>query len=122
MIVVHIDGMTICDYWESKTRFGNGSTQDVHWGAVGKTMESAGRALHHWVVKQASGFCATGKMMQRGISGKQPSVLDVQWQWRMSFMCGCVKVKGLISQGRVNSETWTMDDQTENITKHSNHL
>ena len=27
-------------------------------------MESAGRARRHWVVKQASGFCATGKMMQ----------------------------------------------------------
>ena len=65
IIVDHIDGMTIREYWESKKRFGNGSIQEVHWGAVGKAMESAGRARRHWVVKQASGFCATGKMMQR---------------------------------------------------------
>ena len=62
IIVDHIDGMTIREYWESKKRFGNGSIQEVHWGAVGKAMESA---RCHWVVKQASGFCATGKMMQR---------------------------------------------------------
>ena len=64
-IVDHIDGMTIREYWESKKRFGNGSIHEVHWGAVGKAMESAGRARRHWVVKQASDFCATGKMMQR---------------------------------------------------------
>ena len=70
----HINGMTICEYWESKKRFGNGSTQDVHWGAVRKAMESAGQAHHHWVVKQASGFCATGKMMQ-------------QWNQRKTAKC-----------------------------------
>ena len=30
IIVDHIDGMTIREYWESKKRFGNGSIQEVH--------------------------------------------------------------------------------------------
>ena len=37
-------------------------------------MESAGRARRHWVVKQASGFCATEKMMQ-------------QWNQRKTAKC-----------------------------------
>ena len=60
-IMDHIDGTTICEYWESKKRFGNGSTQDVHWGAVGKAMESAGRARRHWWLNRHLVFVQQGK-------------------------------------------------------------
>ena len=49
-VVDHIDGMTIRDYWESKKRFGNGSIQEVHWGAVGKAMDQQnGHVVIGWL-------------------------------------------------------------------------
>ena len=64
-IAEHIDGSKICEYWESKSRFQQGTHNNIHWEAVGKEMENVGRTRRQWVVKHSSGFCATGKMMQR---------------------------------------------------------
>ena len=65
MISDHIEGKELLEYWESKERFGTGSAEVIHWEAVGKAMSAVGRTRRQWVVKHASGFCATGKMLQR---------------------------------------------------------
>ena len=64
-IADHIEGSKLCDYWESKGRFGDSSSEQVHWDAVATAMAAEGRSRRQWVVKHSSGFCGTGKMMQR---------------------------------------------------------
>ena len=64
-VVDHIDGQKVCDYWASKDRFQKVPCTAVHWEAVGKAMQEASRTRRQWVVKHSSGFCATGKMMER---------------------------------------------------------
>ena len=64
-ITEHIDGSVTRSYWEGKERFRPEAWERVHWEAVGRAMSEAGRPRRQWVVKHASGFCATGKMMKR---------------------------------------------------------
>ena len=64
-ITEHIDGEAICEYWKEKGRFGSSRKEAIHWDAIGKAMEEVGRPRRQWIVKHASGFCATGKMMKR---------------------------------------------------------
>ena len=55
----------IVRYWEEMGRFGSGIHTEVDWETVGMGMASVPRTRRHWVTKHVSGFCSTGKMMQR---------------------------------------------------------
>ena len=57
--------MKALDYWESKQRFLDETSSEVDWQATEDGMKGLPKARQHWLVKQASGFCATGKMMLR---------------------------------------------------------
>jgi hypothetical protein len=64
-ITLHISGKKALQYWEGKQRFREGTASDVDWQATEDSMQAMPTARQHWLVKQASGFCATGKMMVR---------------------------------------------------------
>jgi hypothetical protein len=52
-------------YWERKNRFGILGTAEIDWDALGGAMKTTPTSRQHWVSKTISGFCATGRMMQR---------------------------------------------------------
>ena len=81
----HIEGNELREYWESKERFGTGSADDIHWEAVGKAMSAVGRTRRQWVVKHASGFCATGKMLQR---------------WKQQESAKCIRCDAVVEDAR----------------------
>ena len=98
-ITLHISGKRALNYWESKQRFEQGSTADVDWQATEDSMKALPKARQHWLVKQASGFCATGKMMLR----------RREWSTAKCPRCDCEMEDSahvLQCQGSGAKETW----------------
>jgi hypothetical protein len=53
------------EYWNSKTRFGSVTAEQIDWDSFGAAMKQTPLNRQRWVSKMVSGFCATGKMMRR---------------------------------------------------------
>ena len=61
----HLQGTHILAYWDSKKRFGDGTTTSVDWKATEKAMKGVSLSRQHWVTKHTSGHFSSGKMMKR---------------------------------------------------------
>jgi hypothetical protein len=60
----HARGICALRHWEEKARFGDVGVLSVDWECTGMAMKAAPLTRRHWISKQATGFCGTGKMMQ----------------------------------------------------------
>ena len=53
----HIRGDICRGYWDSKNRFGAGSSASVNWDATQQAMLDVKRSRRHWVTKHTTGYC-----------------------------------------------------------------
>jgi hypothetical protein len=53
------------EYWDGKRRFGSATAKQIDWDSFGAAMKQTPPNRQRWVSKTVSGFCSTGKMMQR---------------------------------------------------------
>ena len=114
-VIDHIRGTRAQKYWDKRKRFKEGSSADVDWQATADAMKSMPRARQHWMTKQASGFCATGKMMQRRGEWKTAKCLRCEEEMEDSehvLRCSGAGAKEQWQEGIKSLRKWTAEQGT----------
>jgi hypothetical protein len=87
-IVDHLHGNAAMSYWDSKNRFGAGTSALIDWRSTEKAMKAVSPTRQRWVTKHVSGFCGSRKMLHRwkkcadAICPRCESVEDAQHVWK----------------------------------------
>lgn len=115
-IIDHIHGTAIKAYWAHRERFGETKADAIDWTATADVMNALPRPRRIWVAKHVSGFCGTGKMMQRW--KKRPSAAcprcgteceDATHVWR----CPEKEATAVWKTGLGRVDTWMRKEKTQ---------